>query len=182
MEEQEKVDLKRTQGFLVVMSSILAEMVTVMNGLVDVNVLGVVKETVLVQEVLVGQVGEPGVEAEKGEEVGVVKEEDVHVAVAEVERGEEAETGKRNFQKVKKKSGLKIVNVAAADPVNAGGVDQENAKAEVVGEAAAENADVPANVAELERNLNQMLGMFPHLQFPTMMMRLLCLEKSNRNL
>lgn len=102
--EQEKVDLKRTQGFLVVMSSILAEMVTVMNGLVAVSVRGVVKGNVLVQEVLVGQVVEPGAEAERGEEVEVVKEEVVHVAVAEAEREEEAETEKRNFQKVKKKS------------------------------------------------------------------------------
>lgn len=66
--------------------------------------------------------------------------------------------------------------------MSADGVDQGNAKVEAVGEAAAENADVPVSVAELEKNLNQMLGMFPHLQFPTMMMRLLCLEKSNKNL
>lgn len=66
--------------------------------------------------------------------------------------------------------------------MSADGVDQGNAKVEAVGEVAAENADVPVSVAELEKNLNQMLGMFPHFQFPTMMMRLLCLEKSNRNL
>lgn len=189
--EPEKVDLRKTQGFLAVMSSILVEkaIVKIVWQVVAVNVLGVAKESVLVQGlavvvlVLVVQVAESEAEAENGDGVEAVKEECVPGAEVEAENEEGAEKGMIRFLKVKKRFVLKIENAGEVGPVNVDAADPEIARVEAADEAEVENAGVLVNVAEPERNSSQMLGTFRHLQFLVMTMRVaaLCLEKSNRN-